>query len=236
MDAIKEKIVIRRSDERGHVQMDWLNTYHTFSFGDYYDPKHMQYRTLRVINEDVVQAAQGFGMHPHRDMEIVTYVISGTLKHKDSMGNEGLIKPGDVQRMTAGKGVLHSEFNPSDKEDVHLLQIWIVPNKNGLPPSYEEMTLPKTKDGLMLFASPDGGNGVLTIHQDAKIFQGRLKVNTSHTHVTSKDRGLWIQMIKGQLSLGNVTISAGDGASIENASEVLLSAKEDAHFLLFDLK
>jgi redox-sensitive bicupin YhaK (pirin superfamily) len=232
----KEKIIVRRSDERGHVQMEWLDTYHTFSFGEYFDPKHVQFRTLRVINEDVVQPSQGFGMHPHRDMEIVTYIVSGTLKHKDNMDNEGLIKAGDVQHMTAGKGVLHGEFNPSDKEAVHLLQIWIVPNKTGLTPSYAQMTLPPLEEGLKLFAADEEKAGVMHIHQNARIYRGFFKTNGEYAYHTSVDRGIWIQVIKGELALKETTLKKGDGVSIENASIIELKAKQDSEFLLFDLK
>ena len=183
-------ITIRKSQDRGHAQHGWLDSFHSFSFADYYDPQWMGFRSLRVINEDRVAAAQGFGSHPHKDMEIITYVLSGQVKHKDSMGNEGIINPGEVQKMSAGTGVVHSEFNASSKKEVHLLQIWIIPDTKGLAPAYEQNLLPEDqKDSLVVFP--------VNIHQDAKIFRGRLSKGHELVHKLSKGRGAWVQVISG---------------------------------------
>lgn len=222
-------ILIRKSQDRGHAQHGWLDSYHSFSFADYYDPQWMGFRSLRVINEDRVASAQGFGSHPHRDMEIITYVLSGQLKHKDSMGNEGIINPGEVQKMSAGTGIVHSEFNASSQNEVHLYQIWITPDKNNLKPAYEQHLLPADQQDS-LFPFP------VTIHQDAKIFRGLLSKSHDLFFELGKGRGAWIQMISGQLAVNAIALEAGDAALIENETCLQLSASSKSEFLLFDLK
>jgi len=222
-------IIIRKSQDRGHVQHGWLDSYHSFSFADYHDPQWMGFRSLRVINEDRVAPAQGFGSHPHRDMEIITYVLSGQLKHKDSMGNEGIINPGEVQKMSAGTGVVHSEFNASSKKEVHLLQIWITPNAKNLKPAYEQNLLPvDQKDSLIEFP--------VKIHQDAKIFRGRLSKGHELDFRVGKDRGAWIQMISGSVSANVNILKAGDAAAVERETSLQFKSSSESEFLLFDLK
>jgi redox-sensitive bicupin YhaK (pirin superfamily) len=222
-------ITIRKSQDRGHAQHGWLDSYHSFSFADYHDPKWMGFRTLRVINEDRVAPGQGFGSHPHKDMEIITYVLSGQLKHKDSMGNEGLINPGEIQKMSAGTGVVHSEFNASTKEEVHLLQIWIMPDAKGLQPAYEQKLLPAIQQNIF-FAFP------VTIHQDVKVFRGKLSKGHSLSYELSKERGSWVQMISGSLSINTNSLEAGDAAIIEKEISLQFTSKSSCEFLLFDLK
>lgn len=234
---MKANIQLRRSKERGHANHGWLDSYFSFSFADYYDPAHMQFRALRVINEDYVEPGKGFDMHPHRDMEIFTYVIEGELAHKDSMGHASSITSGQVQKITAGKGILHSEYNGSDKNPVHLLQIWIVPSEHGLKPSYEEYTLPKAddKDPLLLIGSPDGGDNVVHFHQDVLVYRGILKAEKNVSYPVKPGRGIWIQMVKGKINAGAAVLSEGDGVAIENVSGLEIKAEKDAEFLLFDL-
>jgi redox-sensitive bicupin YhaK (pirin superfamily) len=222
-------ITIRKSHDRGHAQHGWLDTYHSFSFADYYDPQWIGFRSLRVINEDRVAAAQGFGSHPHRDMEIITYVLSGQLKHKDSMGNEGIINPGEVQKMSAGTGVVHSEFNASSKEEVHLLQIWIIPDTKDLKPAYEQNLLPPDQQNSLI-AFP------VTIHQDAKVFRGRLSKGYDLSYQLNKEHGVWIQVISGTLSINESSLEEGDAAQIEKETQLQLKSKSRCEFLLFDLK
>ncbi len=222
-------ISIRKSQDRGHAQHGWLDSYHSFSFADYYDPQWMGFRSLRVINEDRVEPSQGFGSHPHRDMEIITYVLSGQLKHKDSMGNEGIIKPGEVQKMSAGTGVVHSEFNASAKEAVHLLQIWIMPDTNNLKPAYEQNLLPADQQNSLLILP-------VSIHQDAKIYRGRLSKGHELTHEMKNGRGAWIQMVSGTLSVNAHTIETGDAALVEKEKDLKFITKSECEFLLFDLK
>ena len=230
-------ITLRPSAERGHFDHGWLNTYHTFSFGDYTDPDHMGYRSLRVINEDRVAPGEGFGMHPHADMEIVTYVLDGALRHEDSMGEGGIIRPGDVQRMSAGTGVRHSEANASTSEPVHLLQIWIVPERRGIAPSYEQKHFEPDalRNTLACVVAPHGMGGALSIHQDARIYAARLDAGRAVRHELAEGRGGWIQVARGALDLNGVTLRAGDGASVEGANDLTLGAIEDAELLLFDL-
>ena len=230
-------IKIRKAKERGHFNHGWLDTYHTFSFGDYYDPEHLGFRTLRVINEDRVQPAQGFGMHSHRDMEILTCVLEGELEHKDSMGNASVIKPGEVQRMTAGTGVTHSEFNPSQKNLVHLLQIWILPARKGLEPGYEQRAFgPAGKDNLLrLVASTEGEKGSVKIHQDVFVYNAKLRAKETLTHELLPRRGAWIQVIKGDLDLNGHALKQGDGAAAEDERQFTFQSKEGVEFLLFDL-
>ena len=225
-------ITLRKSKDRGHFNFEWLDTYHTFSFGDYYDPKHVQFSVLRVINEDRVAPSKGFDTHGHKDMEIVTYVIEGTLQHTDSTGKKEQIKPGDVQRMTAGSGIRHGEANPSDKDSVHLLQIWIFPDKNNLTPSYEQKNFGDFKNRLCLIVSPKGEEGSLKIHQDAKIFASRLEGKLSYK--LAPQRSAWIQVIEGPLNCNGKILQAGDGAAITEESELKFESSK-AHFLLFDL-
>ncbi|MBD2159689.1 pirin family protein [Limnothrix sp. FACHB-1083] len=231
-------ITIRRSGDRGHANHGWLDSYHSFSFSSYYDPNHMGFRTLRVINEDVIAPKQGFGTHGHRDMEIVTYVLSGLLEHRDSIGNGSLIRPGDVQRMSAGTGILHSEFNASDSEPLHLLQIWILPDRNNLQPGYEQVFFaPEDKQGrLRVVASPDGRDGSVTIHQDALIFASSLAAGDRVVHqFASPERGGWLQVARGAIALNGVTLEAGDAAAITALEQVEITASENAELLLFDL-
>ena len=230
-------ITIRKSEDRGHFSHGWLDTYHTFSFDQYYDPAHMHFRTLRVINEDRVAAGQGFPTHSHRDMEIITYILSGALEHRDSMGNGSVIRPGDVQRMTAGSGVSHSEFNPSNEEAVHLLQIWILPNARNLAPGYEEKTFPEaeSRGTMRLIASEDGSGGSVTIHQDARVYASTLDADHSVGHVQEADRHAWLQVARGTISLNGIELKQGDGASVSDEAALKIVARETAELLLFDL-
>lgn len=230
-------IKIRKSEERGHADHGWLKTYHTFSFADYFDPKHMSFRSLRVINEDYVAPGQGFGSHPHKDMEIVTIVLEGELAHKDSMGNASAILPGEVQRMSAGTGIVHSEFNNSPKEQVHLFQVWILPSKKGLQPGYEQKSFSSSEkiNRLKLLVSPDGQDGSVRVHQDVKIYESILNKGKELTHSLEKGRAAWIQISQGKLDLNGKLLIAGDGAAVENTDDLKLQAKENCGFLLFDL-
>lgn len=229
-------ITIRKSEDRGHANYGWLDTHHTFSFADYYDPKHMHFRTLRVINEDRVNGGTGFDMHPHRDMEIVTYIVSGTLEHKDSMGSRGRISAGEVQRISAGTGILHSEYNASPEEPVHLLQIWIMPDEKGVRPQYEQKSFGSVEHGkLRLVVSKRGRDGSIAIHQDADIYVARLDKGNAVEHRLAPARGCWVQLIEGEMDANGQAIKAGDGAAVEDVDLLRLSATRDAHFLLFDL-
>lgn len=230
-------IKIRKSNERGFADHGWLKSYHTFSFADYYDPQFMGFRTLRVINDDRIAAGKGFGMHPHRDMEIISYVVEGELAHKDSMGNGSVIKAGQVQKMTAGTGVTHSEFNPSAATETRLLQIWIVPQKKGLRPSYQELKMQDIKkdSGLALIVSPDEKDGVVTIYQDVRIYLGRVSKASTVDYPIGKGRGIWVQMIEGKMKLNGNALEKGDGVSVDNESRINIDSGEKAEFLLFDL-
>ena len=230
-------ITIRQSEDRGHFDLGWLDTFHTFSFDQYYDPAHMHFRSLRVINEDRVRPARGFPTHSHRDMEIITYILAGALEHRDSMGNGSVIRPGDVQRMSAGTGVSHSEFNPSQTEPVHLLQIWILPQSQGLPPSYEEKHFSdeERRGRLRLIASNDGHEGSVTIHQDAQLFAAVLDAGQTVTHALDEKRSAWLQVARGTIRLNEVELKQGDGAAVRNESELKLTAHDRAEVLLFDL-
>jgi redox-sensitive bicupin YhaK (pirin superfamily) len=230
-------IQVRKAGERGHFNHGWLDTYHTFSFGDYYDPKFMGFRSLRVINDDRVQPGQGFGMHGHRDMEIVTYVLDGALAHKDSMGNGSIIKAGQLQRMTAGTGVRHSEFNPSDRDWVHLYQIWLLPQQTGLKPSYEELALPEEerRGQFRLVASPDGAAGGLTIHQDARLYLATLAPGESVRHDLTPGRAAWLQVLRGSASVLGNELSAGDGVAVADEKILPVQTADGAEVLLFDL-
>jgi redox-sensitive bicupin YhaK (pirin superfamily) len=229
-------ITLRKSAERGHVDHGWLRTYHTFSFGSYFDPQHMKYRALRVINEDWIKAGEGFGTHPHENMEIVTYIIRGQLEHKDSMGNGSIIHAGELQRMTAGTGVTHSEFNPSE-DDTHLFQIWISPERSGLKPGYEQrdFTNLKQPNNLTLLASQTGKGESLTVHQDINLYAGILDQGQTLRYPVDSDRHIWIQVIDGSLDVNQVVLHTGDGASIDDEKELQLTADQATEFLLFDL-
>jgi redox-sensitive bicupin YhaK (pirin superfamily) len=230
-------ITIRKANERGHFNHGWLDTYHTFSFGDYRDARHMGFRSLRVMNEDRVDPGQGFGMHPHSDMEIVTYVLEGELAHQDSMGNGSVIRAGDFQRMTAGTGIYHSEANPSSEMPVHLYQIWLRPSERGLEPSYEERRVGSgpASNQLELVASHDGRDGSLTIHQDADIFLGMLNENSQVEHKLSSDRHAWLQVLRGIVTLNGTELTAGDGAAVSQEASMKITADESAEVMLFDL-
>ena len=230
-------IAIRKSAERGHVDFGWLDSRHSFSFGNYYDPRHMGFGPLRVINDDHVGAGGGFPTHPHSDMEIVTYVIEGALEHKDSLGNGSVIRPGDVQRMTAGTGIRHSEFNASKTEPVHLLQIWILPERNGLTPGYEEKAIPveEKRGKLRLIASRRGREGSVTIHQDADIFATLLARGEAVSHRVQPGRVAWVQVAKGAIRLNDARLDEGDGASIDVAASLEIVGEGAAEVLLFDL-
>jgi len=230
-------INIRRSEQRGGGNFGWLNTRHTFSFDTYHDPNFMGFRSLRVINEDVVQAGEGFPTHPHRDMEIITYVLEGALGHKDSLGTGSVIRPGDGQRMSAGSGIRHSEMNASDKDPVHLLQIWIMPNRRGIDPSYEQKSFPtEEKQGkLRVIASPDGENGSVTINQDAKLYVSLLSPGQKVTHQLAEGRYAWLQVAKGSVELNGKLLHQGDGAAVSEEKKLTLEGKADAEVLLFDL-
>ena len=235
--AVSEPVV-RRARDRGHADHGWLNSRFTFSFAEYYDPDHMGFRSLRVINDDRVAPGMGFDTHPHRDMEIFSYVLAGTIEHKDSMGNGSQLKPGQIQLMSAGRGVTHSEFNPSRSEELHLLQIWIKPAERGLTPGYtewhpgaEEAEAPK-----VLVISPDGRHGSATIHQDADIYRIRLKPGQSLTHELKPGRGAWLHVAEGALVFNGAALTTGDGASTENPGTLTLQATTQTEAILFDLK
>ena len=237
-DKQSMKITIRKSNERGHADHGWLKSQHTFSFADYYDAEHMGFRTLRVINEDYVASGMGFGTHPHRDMEIFSYVLQGGLQHKDSMGNGSILRPGQVQLMSAGSGVTHSEFNPSPTETVHLLQIWILPRERNLTPSYTEWhPQPEQESSAkVLIISPDGRDNSAVIHQDAAVWRVRLQPGESITHELAAGRGAWLQVMRGAVKVGDSAVATGDAASTEEAGTLNISATEPAEALLFDLK
>lgn len=231
-------IKIRHDDERGKADCGWLDTAHTFSFNTYYDPQFMGFRSLRVINEDYVAAGEGFGTHAHKDMEIVTYVVEGALAHKDSTGGEETLRPHEVQRMTAGTGIRHSEFNPSDTQRVHLYQIWILPEKNGLELGYEQTYFaPETKKGkLKLVASRAGGDGSVRINQDVALYGSILAKGETVSHDLAENRYGWLQVVKGSLELNGEFLNASDGAAISDESRLKIKSLEDeTEFLLFDL-
>jgi redox-sensitive bicupin YhaK (pirin superfamily) len=232
-----EMIDIRKSQERGHANHGWLNTYFTFSFADYYDPKHVQFRTLRVLNDDRIAAGAGFPEHPHRDMEIITYVLEGGLAHRDSMGNGSVIRPGDVQYMSAGTGVTHSEFNASKSEPAHLLQIWMLPEKKGLKPVYGQKNFSESekRGKLRLVASPDGRDGSVTVRQDNELYATVLGKGESVRHELKPDRHAYVQVARGSVKLNGKELQEGDGAAISEEKAVELTGVKDAEVLLFDL-
>ena len=229
-------IDVRKSEDRGQADHGWLKTFHTFSFASYFDPEHTKFRALRVINEDWIQGGKGFGTHPHENMEIITYIIEGELEHKDSMGTGSVIRPGELQRMTAGIGVTHSEFNPSPKT-THLLQIWILPEKINLQPSYEQRDFSdkRVPNELTLLASRNGRDGSLTVHQDVDIYGALLEPGQQLEYAVHADRHLWIQLVKGGLSLNGNDLEAGDGAALSDEKNITLLAAESSEFLIFDL-
>ncbi len=234
-------ITIRRAEDRGHANHGWLDSYHTFSFANYYDPQHMGFRSLRVINEDWIAPGRGFGMHSHRDMEIISYVVEGGLQHKDSLGNTAIIRPGEVQRMTAGTGVTHSEYNPSETDAVHLLQIWLLPDRTGLPPSYEQKEYPLAdrQGHWRLIASPNGQDGSVTINQDVRLYATVLPSGDSVTYELAANRHAWVQVVRGKISLNGESLDVGDAAAISGLAEgengVAIAAHADTELLLFDL-
>lgn len=230
-------IQIRKSRERGHFDHGWLNTYHTFSFADYYDPDFMGFRTLRVINEDRVQPSRGFATHGHANMEIITYVIEGALEHKDSLGSGGVIHPGEAQYMSAGTGVRHSEFNASRTDPVHLYQIWILPEVDGAPPRYDQIRFDREtmQDHLLPLASPSGNSGAMSIRQDATLYAARLSHGHTIAYPLASNRHAWIQVVQGNLSVESHALEAGDGAAISAETKLELTGASEAEVLLFDL-
>ena len=230
-------ITRRPAKERGHFDHGWLDTYHSFSFSEYHDPAHMGFRSLRVINEDRVDPKAGFPPHSHRDMEIITYVLAGALGHKDSMGNGSVIRPGDVQRMSAGTGVTHSEYNGSEEEPVHLLQIWILPERRGIAPGYEEKRFPaeEKRGRLRLIASRDAAEGSVTIHQDARVYASLLDGGQTVRHPLAPGRGAWLHLVSGAATVNGTALVTGDGAAVENEGALEIRADEPTELLLFDL-
>lgn len=231
-------LILRPSQDRGHANYGWLDTYHTFSFADYYDPEAMGYRALRVINEDRIAAAQGFGTHSHRDMEIITYVLEGALEHRDSLGSGGLLRPGEVQHMSAGRGIRHSEFNASEAEPLHLLQIWLLPTKNDIAPTYSQQAYPIAgeRNRLHLVASSEGREGSLKMESDAELYAARLDAGAQVRHgFTSRKYG-WLQVARGGVAVNGTRLAQGDGVAIEDEDAITIEAGPDgAEFLLFDL-
>ena len=230
-------IVKRLSGERGHADHGWLNTFHTFSFANYHAPSHMGFRSLRVMNEDYIQPGMGFGTHGHRDMEIITYVLSGALEHKDSMGNGEVLRPGEFQRMSAGSGIRHSEFNPSGTEPVHLYQIWLLPISLGIEPSYEQKNFPELErhNHLRLVASQNAADGSLRIHQDARIYLANLDEGQSVNHTMVSGRHAWLQVLRGNVVLNGQSLEVSDGAAISQESLLEIKATQSAEIMLFDM-
>jgi redox-sensitive bicupin YhaK (pirin superfamily) len=230
-------LLTRRSDERGRANLGWLDSRHTFSFADYHDPRYMGYGPLRVINEDRVQPGQGFGTHGHRDMEIISYVLSGALEHRDSIGNGSVIRRGDVQRMTAGTGVQHSEFNHSQSELVHFLQIWIIPERRNLAPGYEEKHFgdDEKRGRLKLVASPDGRDGSVVVHQDTRLYAALLEKGDEVAHETERTRKVWIQVAGGSVAVNGEALAAGDGAAVAYEERIEIRATAGSEILLFDM-
>jgi redox-sensitive bicupin YhaK (pirin superfamily) len=228
---------LRHAAERGHADHGWLNSWHSFSFADYYDPKHIQFRALRVINDDTVEPGKGFGTHSHRDMEIVSYVLEGSLAHKDSMGNGSIIRPGSVQRMSAGTGVQHSEFNPSPNERVHFLQIWFLPNVPGIPPGYEERIFAdaEKRGRLRLIASPDGVDGSVTIHADARMSAALIDSGERIEEPLSADHSYYIHVARGGATLNGTPLGAGDAAMLTGEKNLILDQGHEAEVLVFEL-
>lgn len=230
-------IQVRKAAERGHADHGWLDTYHTFSFATYHDPQHMRFRALRVMNEDRIAPGQGFGTHPHHDMEIVTYVLSGALEHKDSMGNGEVLRPGEFQRMSAGTGITHSEFNPSATEPVHLYQIWLFPEQKGITPGYEQKRFLETgrRNRLQLVASRDATDGSLLIHQDARIYLADFDKPARIVYEMAPGRHAWLQVLRGRVTLNGHPLETSDGAAISDTSGLIIQADPGAELMLFDL-
>jgi redox-sensitive bicupin YhaK (pirin superfamily) len=230
-------INVRRANERGSVNLGWLDSNHSFSFGDYYDPEHMGFGSLRVINDDTVQPGQGFGTHSHRDMEIISYVIDGALEHKDSMGNGAVMRSGEVQRMTAGTGVSHSEFNQSKEQLVHFLQIWVLPEAQSLTPGYEQknFSVEDKTNRLRLVASRDGADGSITVHQDMRIYASVLTAGTSLTHLLAIGRQAWVQVVSGDVTVAGEALTAGDGIAVSDIDGIDVTAGAESELLLFDM-
>ena len=230
-------ITVRPAGERGRTRTDWLDSRHTFSFNRYYDPRHTGFRNLLVINEDRVAPGQGFGAHSHSDMEILSYVVEGASEHRDSAGGSGVIRAGELQRMSAGTGVTHSEFNASETEPVHFLQIWILPEREGLSPGYEQRSFPEheRRGRLRLIASREGSDGSLTIHQDVKVYDALLARGDELSHHLASERHAWLQVIKGTVNVNGTALRAGDGAAVSEEASLTISASEDAEIMLFDL-
>ena len=230
-------IAVRRASERGHGQHGWLDTHHTFSFNDYYDPRHMGFRVLRVINEDRVEPGQGFGTHGHRDMEIISYVLDGALAHRDSLSNESVLRPGEFQCMTAGTGIRHGEFNPSDSEPVHFYQIWLLPERQGLAPSYDQRMFPEDerRGRFRVVASPDGRDGSLTIHQNAEVLLTSLAAGERVMHELAPGRHAWLQVLRGSAQLNGVPLQTSDGAAVSDELSLTVLATEPCEVMLFDL-
>lgn len=228
---------IRRSEARGRANFGWLDSRHSFSFGNYYDPAHMGFGPLRVINEDRVVPGGGFPTHGHRDMEILSYVLDGALEHQDSIGTGSVIRPGEVQRMSAGTGIRHSEYNASDQEGVHFLQIWVEPERDGIEPSYEQKAFPETerRNSLRVLAARDGREGALTLHQDVSLYGSLLDAGHKVVHTLVEGRGAWVQLVRGVVTVNGETLAGGDGAALAATDEVVIEASEDAELLLFDL-
>ena len=234
--AVLRGLVLRRAGERGHADHGWLDSRHSFSFADYHDPAWMGFRSLRVINDDTVAGGAGFGTHPHRDMEILTFVLSGALRHEDSMGHTAVLRPGDVQRISAGSGIAHSEFNFSPIEPVHFLQVWIMPNQRGVQPTYAERSLGlEARPTLTLVASAEGREGSLSIHQEADVWQGRLPAGASIQHALRPGRQAWLHLAEGELELAGETLKAGDAAAFTAGGPIEFTATRAATVLLFDL-
>lgn len=230
-------ISVRKAEERGHADHGWLDTYHTFSFASYHDPQYVGFRSLRVMNEDRVAAGQGFGMHAHHDMEIVTYVLAGALEHKDSMGNGGVLRPGEFQRMTAGTGLLHSEFNPSPDEPAHFYQIWLLPEAKGLEASYEQRAFDasRRRNRWQLVGSRNAASGSLTVHQDVRVYLADIDSGTTLEHTLENARHAWLQVLRGEVRLGDVELASSDGAAVSDESLLRLEGVSDAEVMLFDL-
>lgn len=230
-------ITIRRSEDRGHADHGWLDSHHTFSFADYHDPAHMGFGDLRVINDDRVAGGGGFPTHPHRDMEIISYVVEGGLQHRDSMGNGSAMYPGEVQRMSAGTGVTHSEMNTSPSDGLRFLQIWIIPEKTGIEPGYEQKDFGEERQNrLRLVASRNGADGSVRLHQDVDVYASMLESGTTLSHAVAPDRQVWVQVVDGEVQVGGELLRAGDGAAIVDEEELQFLSPSDGHFLLFDLK
>jgi redox-sensitive bicupin YhaK (pirin superfamily) len=230
-------IALRKANERGHADLGWLKTYHTFSFANYYDPEQVQFRSLRVINEDRIQPGGGFSTHGHRDMEIITYVLDGKLEHRDSLGNGSIIQPGEVQRMSAGTGILHSEYNPSQTDSVHLLQIWLLPATKGIEPSYEQksIAIAKNPGQFQLIAAPDGRDNAVAIHQDVELYAGVFAAGDRVTFPLAPHRHAWLQVARGAVALNDLALKAGDGVALSQEENLEIAATEPSELLLFDL-